>query len=127
MSRFVWLTACLAVLFGLQGPLCAAACLAEAAPDAVASAPEPAMPCHEPESAPGPLSSEPEEVCGCAGGLVAIAGADVAIDTRGEGATPLPAPVLAWRPNSLAERPAAAGAGRLPPPDILLQSSTLLL
>lgn len=133
IKRCAWITASLAALFGLQAPLCAVACL-EASCELEAGSPERAaaamdgMPCHgaaTPE--PAPAQPDADRTCTCMAALVSVGGDATAL-AQGmtlAGALPGAFAVLSprHRPLELLRRPAE----RLPPPDILLLHSTLLI
>jgi hypothetical protein len=129
MKRWVWITASLAALFGLQGALCALACL-EGPAVALASHPAGAqMPCHGGPSQPSPepVQQESEPSCGCGASLVALSEAGEAIG-GGLLAASLPARVVLVRMTApVATNLHAPAPERLPPPDTLLLKSTLIV
>ena len=122
-----WLIATATTLFVLQAPLCALACL-ERSEAATAQAHSPERPCHEEGSESTPTDSpNSHEDCGCELGHQALVPSPDA---------QLYAPFLAFAspgPSSEAVysmvyfEPAAPRATDLPPPDILLLKSTLLI
>jgi len=130
MRRRNRLIATLAALFVLQAPLCVLACLSGAVPAESSTATPGDSPCHE--QAPSSNPSDPADShddCGCEDSYTAVlAGADRTFWNIQS------APVLP--PHSL-EAPLGALASRtkpvqpietdLPPPDILLLKSTLLI
>ena len=135
MTRSAWLVLSVAVLFGAQGPLCASACLEQAAAANSAFAnsppsPEPA-PCHESAPVPAGSSTPPsgEHECSCDRLQLVVPNAD--------GGKPAPSAAPLLTPGTFASlRPALfpSRASRirdrfrsLPPPDILRLNSTLLL
>jgi hypothetical protein len=134
MARISWLLAAVAVLFGLQLPLCAAACRhgAEASharmATAAAHAGEPATPpCHGAPAEPAPgADPDPHAECACSHAPAAV----VAECERSARAQALPAAAIdvATAPPALPVRTLApAPHTDLPPPDLLLRKATLLL
>ena len=124
MKRWVWITASLAALFGLQGSLCAVACLAGPPSESIAE-----LPCHGAAGSqtPGPAESEPEPSCDCGASTVALTEDGAAIATILTAGIPSPrvSPVRVFQQLASEVRPNAAE--RLPPPDILLLNSTLIV
>jgi hypothetical protein len=129
MTRRVLLIATTAILFGLQAPLCALACIdssADASPASVADASE--HPCHE-ESSDSPQPGAPShEDCGCE-----LAYEAVLPGAQDTGST---TPTWALAPPSMHSRVAdipryvpllVTKLTDLPPPDFLLLKSTLLI
>ena len=135
MKRWVWITASLAALFGLQGSLCAVACLAGPPSEALSHPPVAEMPCHGAAGSqtPGPASDpvksrpEPDPSCGCEASIAALTEDGAAIATILTAGIPSPrvSPVRVFQQLASEVRPNAAE--RLPPPDILLLNSTLIV
>ncbi len=129
MKRRVWITASLAALFGLQGSLCALACLESASPELASQQPAAAMPCHGTPADPIPTPALPdsEAGCSCDASVVALNEEAGAIPTNVWAGDLLQAapPVVALRAVSTSLQPEAAE--QLPAPDILLLKSTLLI
>jgi hypothetical protein len=131
MNLRALLIATLAAFFGLGTPLCAFFCLSENAdePAAVASHTEGSAPCHgsAPE-APGEAPARDSE-CDCGSERMILtksesAQVQIAVDI----AASFPTPGSAFHPRP--ERSLARmwlGTQHLPPPDLLLLKSTLLL
>ena len=121
MGRQAWLTVSALALFGLSGPLCALACLADTqvlAPAAQSSE----MPCHE-QGPPEPGDSERD--CDC---VSASAPALLAFEAPVRmGCLVVPLPSLRAAARTHAPEPSVPRAERIPPPDILLLKSTLLV
>jgi hypothetical protein len=129
MSRRALIVFSLVALFGLRAPLCLLACLEIGASGAVvASAPaEPGPPCHGND----PATSEEEPVdgheCGCDEFQLVLTKLDSSKSGGLEAEAPTPLRVAFLVPPF--EIPTAPLRSRqaLPPPDILLLKSTLLL
>lgn len=120
-----WIRATLAAFFGLHAPLCAVACvaMADAAPTA-AHRSEPS--CHEePASAP---TEAPAEASGSCCDFADQATAPTADGSLAASAVGLVARTPIWQ-ASIAGGPFArvAAENDLPPPDILLLKSTLIV
>lgn len=120
------LTATVAALFVLQAPLCALACLPESGTAIMAESAGGAPPCHEPAEAPE--KSEPHDDCGCADSSAALlplsakeAAAAHFVVAPSMAALALPHRVIRRTPHTLLTET------DLPPPDILLRKSTLLI
>jgi hypothetical protein len=131
VKRRNWLIATLAALFVLQTPLCVLACQLNAAPDEAGAEAHHASSCHE--EAPSPRSSsEPRDAhgdCGCGDSYTAVlASADQTfsnVQTSPVIATKeLEVPLNAIFSRTIEVRLSEAD---LPPPDILLLKSTLLI
>jgi len=131
MSRRVLIVFSLVALFGLRAPLCLLACLETGAAGPVAAIELPAeeaAPCHG-AGAPPASEDEPrsDHECGCDGFQLALTKLDSSkLGSLGaEAPAPLRvaflAPAIEIPPARLLRRHA------LPPPDILLLKSTLLL
>lgn len=125
LGRHIWRVASVAALAGLQAPLCALACLeGQVAEAAVAQRSE--APCHEPDRAPDGAPTS-DGGCGCETAREAflpLSEASWSVPTLVSAATrgvrvPPDSPTR-WRP-------AVPEATDLPPPDILLLKSTLLI
>ena len=132
MMARVRLISCLAVLIGILGPLCSLACLeappAPGLPMAAQPAPEPPE-CHGAEPAPSQTPAPAGHDCACDPPQLALAqsGAQPAVEGAG---LLIPMPVRAWLDAPVAMTAAQGMAGThasLPPPDILLLTSTFLL
>ena len=125
-ARAKWVAG--AVLFGLLAPMCALACLNDAAPPVpiVQHADAEMPPCHAPDE-PDAGKSEPADDCSCRPDGEALAG-QLDSKARSQGAFLLPVSDLrgALRlAHALSFNPARMP--RVPPPDILLLKSTLIL
>ena len=131
MRRRNWLIATATALFVLQAPLCALACLPVTGSQDTASAEHGDGPCHE--QAPDSTSDEPtnsHEDCGCEAAYTALVKSP---DQSPLNATSYSAALLTTR----IEGPLRAGAHwvapaqqkeeDLPPPDVLLLKTTLLI
>jgi len=129
MKRWVWITASLAALFGLQGALCAVACPEGPSPEMARHQRAAAMPCHgaPAESTPAPAHPASDDPCGCEESVVALTAAGEMIPTHLAAGSlpPRVAPVVALCAVSTSLHSEAAE--RLPPQDILLLKSTLLV
>ena len=131
VKRRNWLIATLAALFVLQTPLCALACLPNAAADEASAEAHHGSSCHEEAPSPRP-SSEPRDAhgdCGCGDSYTAVlASADQTfsnVQTSPVIATKeLEVPLNAIFSRTIEVRLSEAD---LPPPDILLLKSTLLI
>jgi len=124
--RNAWLTATVAAVFGLQMPLCAAACWDAPSPSATHAADASAPPCHGEPAAPGSLG-EPSSHDGCGCQL----SRELPLPAAG-GSAPVLAIVPTWDPPHLGvdrrdRRAPVSSETDLPPPDVLLLKSTLLL
>lgn len=123
-----WLLAIVATLLALQVPLCALACTDASGAVEVAASPQPASPpCHD--EAPAPTSKGPQPAhaeCGCDVASLTLLPASADIPTTAIALAPAPARVgiTAGFQDRDARLPCRAD---LPPPDLLLLKSTLLL
>ena len=141
MSTRTSLMALLAAIFGMQASLCAMACASVPEPavqtghsstltaHAVAGNAAQEMPCHTASRTPASQPPESHDDCGCEAldpatlNQISDAGHRLSLDAAVSPRSPAPAlmvPVrhVAWAPN---------GALGIPPPDILLLKSTLLI
>lgn len=131
MKRHKWLIAAFTALFVLQAPLCVLACLPSAdAATAVDAAHQSNSPCHEstPASSPAEPSSSHDD-CGCEDSYTAVlASADLA--------TPNLVPTAVIPPLNSADQlrvnlvwlaRSNPNETDLPPPDVLLLKSTLII
>jgi hypothetical protein len=129
MTRWVWITASLAALFGLQGALCSLSCLEPVDRELASQQPMAEMPCHgTPEgSNPDPAQPVSEDGCSCGASVVART-AEAAAISQGHAAGMLPTFVVSLRlvPGPLPRHHGPAPE-RLPPPDTLLLNSTLIV
>jgi hypothetical protein len=127
VTRHALLLASLAALIGLQVPLCEFACgIDPASLSAAASTPE-AAPCHEPTEREAPAPGPSHDACGCASVYAApVAGTEVPEAPPGWAllgarslriASGLPGDRVAQHRHLTC----------IPPPDILLLKSTLIL
>ena len=119
VRRRIWLMATVAAFLTLQTPLCALACLE--------SPGEAQPPCHEGASSPGGAPPSHDDCEGCNLGSAALLQAP---DPHSEAPTPPPAALIAFsRGIDPGGCPASAISADtdLPPPDILLRKSTLLI
>lgn len=126
IKRHIWSVASVVALAGLQGPLCALACLEVQAPEAEV-AHHAAPPCHETEPAADAAPPVSHDDCGCEispEDLVALSESPRnAESTHLASGRPLRRALdlhARWRPP-------VPEATDLPPPDILLLKSTLLI
>jgi hypothetical protein len=123
--------ATLAALFVLQTPLCVFACLPNAAPDEISAEAHHGSSCHEEAPSPRP-PSEPRDAhgdCGCSDAYTAVlASADQAVSNV-QSSPDLPPTTLEVPLNAIFSRTTRVRLceGDLPPPDILLLKSTLLI
>jgi len=127
-ERLAWLSPTLVALLGFLQPVCALACVAGDAPAATPVAEQAAHPCHESEPAP---ASDPapasHETCGCDAAQKLVRPTLDA--SAGTTTAALAAPFVV----SVAGPPAPMEVARialqtdLPPPDLLLRKSTLLI
>jgi hypothetical protein len=131
VKRRNWLIATLAALFVLQTPLCVLACQLNAAPDEAGAEAHHASSCHE--EAPSPRSSsEPRDAhgdCGCGDSYTAVlASADQTVSNV-QSSPVLPPTALEVPLNAVFSRTTKVQLceADLPPPDILLLKSTLLI
>ena len=125
VRRHIWLMATVAALFGLQASLCALACLDDPQPEST-TAHHAEEPCHEHGSS-SPVDRSSHEDRGCEFGYEALVPSPP---------VSVSAPVLAfvpstprWQPTHSSVRwaPPVPKDADLPPPDILLLKSTLLI
>ncbi|MBJ22591.1 MAG: hypothetical protein GY910_18735 [bacterium] len=124
MKRRAGLIATVTAFFVLQMPLCALACVEAPAPDATAAQHS----CHDEGSGSPPVEAPvSHEGCGCA--LAPEAFASQASDSNLTQVDLEMAPALCPERNIVAATcaPSTVFNVDLPPPDILLQKSTLLL
>lgn len=127
MKRHNWLIAVVTALFVLQTPLCALACSETAADPTID------VSCHEEGTRSSPAGeSNSHADCGC--DVSANGSANVLISQQIESQTTAPvgfSVVLATRSNAIIssrrQDQRIAALADLPPPDILLRKSTLLL
>lgn len=117
------------LVFGLQTPLCAVACLSQSAVASPAPVEADMPPCHGDDPAPSPSDTpDSHEACGCGAIDEPLAAKRHALDPPTASAwsaaparyarLPQPRPLRVFSPP----RDAA-----LPPPDILLRNATLLI
>ena len=124
MKRHTWLIATVVALFGLQAPICALACLQGPTADLTEASSTP--PCHErgPESPPSQAPDADRNCCAFASGATVF-----------DASVPVVIAPLAVTPRIALWRPASQAAvvhvdtmrASLPPPDILLLKSTLII
>ena len=108
----------------LQAPLCALACLESNAAAEVTEAAPP--PCHGEPSTPATENEPPEPYldCGCASTTAAVGPKDSTLDSlHSVGSSFAQLPWAAVRPPKIAHTYEV----ELPPPDLLLRKSTLIL
>ncbi len=125
MKRRTGLIATLTAFFVLQAPICALACVENPAPDSAAVGHS----CHDESSGPSP-AEEPASHEGCGCELAPEAFASQASDSNLKQTHLHVAPVRRGPDLSAAFESAASSIARnidLPPPDILLVKSTLLI
>lgn len=132
MKRHAWLIVAFAALFGLRAPLCAWACLASDSPTPLASAEhhsESPSPCH------GTTPATPEDVpaseheCDCDSFQTLLTKGDTSKAFRSfEVSAPPVAVVSSLIPQAVETSPGLWKRHRsLPPPNIFLLNSTLLI
>lgn len=132
VKRRTWLIATLTALFVLQTPLCALACLPSPAPaESPAEAHHASPPCHE--QTPTTAPTEPDDAhndCGCEDVDRAVL-ASAADQTFSQVQSTPVLPARELRLSLIAAFNRMAGLqlneANLPPPDILLLKSTLLI
>jgi len=126
MQRHLRLTAILTALYVLQSPVCVLACLQQAEAAGIETAGMAGHGCHEeapPSSSEAPSSHEDccesseEAVTSQTGSLLALSFHAVVSETPGYG------PIVSREPRALS----IIRAIDLPPPDILLLKSTLII
>lgn len=116
--------AVLAVLLGLQAPLCALACLEQ---NGQQDSAQTGAVCHGPVADPETSESSSHETCGCDFAYQALVPAsDAAISAVVVHFVALDIP-LQTRDASMRRAAVALNAMSLPPPDILLLKATLLI
>jgi hypothetical protein len=121
MQRRTWLAACLLALFGLQGPLCIAACIAGSSSSPEIADQSSAMPCHQESEAPAdrPVSHD----CECyAASDVVVATAVAPIHYFVVIRTKAFLPIVAHR-----QVRTRIHRGAIPPTDILLLKTILIV
>lgn len=126
MKRHIWLIAIVAALFVLQAPLCALACNESAETDSPTTS-EP--PCHENPSDSSPIGeSNAHEDCACAFAPETVVSQPI------DFAQTMPVVIFVSRAvrlelidSSRGQDPMDARDADLPPPDILLLKSTLII
>lgn len=126
-GRGTRITAALAALFVLHVPFCALACLDEAPEASPAAIEHGGHPCHETAPDPSPADAPPSHAdCDCERTATALTSQPVQVATILAHGFSAPTPVPYARPSRV-HRTAAVRHTDLPPPDILLRKSTLLL
>ena len=135
IRHHVWLALACAALFGLRAPLCLAACIdAAAASEAVAESAAP-PPCHGGMADDTPSSPDPDRApaheCGCDEFKWVVASHGTTEASKPGGTLVLePPPVHLASFTFLAPRssvPRVPAPQDLPPPDVLLLKTTLLI
>lgn len=127
MKRHIWLIATVAALFVLQAPFCAFACFesADTEPSTVAE-----RSCHEERADSSPAGeSNSHEDCGCDFDTQALVSQPIDSNTTTPVGIFVP-PALRLEltsSSSRGQKPLVAQNADLPPPDILLLKSTLLI
>lgn len=125
MKRHIWLIATVTALFVLQAPLCAFACTESA--EAQMSTPTD-RPCHGENSDSSPAGeSNTHEDCACAFAPETLVSQPIDSNTTMVGIFVYPALRLEMMDGGNGQEPLAARNGDLPPPDILLLKSTLII
>lgn len=135
MKRWNRLIATAAALFVLQAPLCVLACLPSANPEAETAETHQAPSCHEqaPSSESSSSTSEPVESdaeCGCESAYTAVlASADPTFSLAAQNLVVVPPHAMAAPLEAVLVRTSKVRSTEtdLPPPDILLLKSTLLI
>lgn len=125
MIRRAWLILAIATLFGVQGPLCAVACLDQATPT-VATDHEDGAPCHGSEAAPpeSPESSDHECKCGLLQLVRSNGDASKTLDTVKTLTAPAAvAPLRVAKPSPVVVRKWDRDRNLHPPNILLLKSS----
>lgn len=125
MKRRTWLIATVVALFGLQAPICALACLQGPAAAQVAASSE-MPPCHDrgSESSPGEAPVSDDDCCAFAD-EAAVFDASTPVEIASVAVTPRN---TLWQPVSRAAvAQTVSRSASLPPPDILLLKSTLII
>jgi hypothetical protein len=127
MRRRNWLIATMAALFVLQAPLCAIACL-ESSEGATAAGTQQDHPCHEgnEESRPSDAPHQHDD-CGCEFlSEVLLPGIDASLCPSNQ-AVLSPHVLLVQQNARVSFVPSVPARTDLPPPDILLLKSTLII
>ena len=118
----------LLALMGLQGPLCSLVCAAESSATPVADHAYPSPhPCHE---QPEPRRSEPTSThdCTCSDAALTVPGkAEATTGTHSAALVIVASTTLHLLPAPSNFEPSRQYRERVPPPDILLRKSTLLI
>ncbi|MCR9095708.1 MAG: hypothetical protein NXI30_15915 [bacterium] len=133
MKRRNWLIATVAAVFVLQAPLCVFACIPGSGSDAEMAAGEHEMPsCHEQAPAASDTPNQPAEShdeCGCESSYSAVLVSPDQTLSNAQNIVALPPRVLATPLAQLSTRTSTVWANKtdLPPPNILLLKSTLLI
>jgi hypothetical protein len=126
-KRSIWLIATVVTLFGLQVPLCVLACMQGSDAESIAAHPaEP--PCHEQSSDSSPSEApSTQQECGCEYAYEALLPSVDSIANHGSSLFLLQG--TPGQPLDSRVRWACGGptSTDLPPPDILLLKSTLLI
>jgi hypothetical protein len=128
VARRIWLIATVTALFGLQAPLCALACLESPVDSAPVASQHEEHPCHDESSDSSEPGAPAHEGCGC----------EIAYDALIPGQTDATSSIssFVFVVESTPSEPLAAEpylahwvptATDLPPPDILLLKSTLII
>ena len=125
LARHIWRVASVAALVGLQAPLCALACL-EGQPAEPTLAQHSQAPCHEQDRVPDDTPSS-DDGCGCEIAREAFLPASEASWSVLTLVFAVPHGVLVPPDAEARWKPAVPEASDLPPPDILLLKSTLLI
>ena len=126
MKRRIWLIATVAALFGLQVPICALACLTSPTVESVAADNSELPPCHRhsPDSSPADAPDSDTGCCDFAFDAIVFDAGSV-LNSAFHGESPR---TLAWRLTpSIGLTHAISTSADLPPPDILLLTSTLII
>jgi len=128
MKRHIWLVATTVALFGLQAPLCALACITGAQQSAPQVAENAEQPCHGESPDPGSEQSPASrEDCSCELSTMTLVPAS-GVATSAPALALLPLYAFALPVHSRVRMTApVSGSADLPPPDIMLLKSTLLI
>ncbi len=129
VKRRIWLTATTAALFTLQAPLCALACLESPETVSASASHHGAQPCHDDGAEPAPADRpRSHEHCGCALVIEARVVETSSCSTVSAAAS-ITSPKVFSQPGGAIVRwaPSVPSSTDLPPPDLLLLKSSLII